>query len=128
MKDLIERKRWWAISSNLLGHLQLAVFCGYVQHDLCGQSILVVLEWILVCFILPCSVTFRQVFYPWIVLFYHPRFYRFYYFRKVEDWNGTMVLYSTNKGSWQCVERVGTVAEQLPCFSSHVPNSGTWAN
>jgi hypothetical protein len=61
--DLIERKRCCAINSNLLGHLQLAVFCGDGQHDLCGQSILAVLAWILVCFILAYSVACRQVFY-----------------------------------------------------------------
>jgi hypothetical protein len=66
--DLIERKRWCAINSNLLGHLQLAVFYGDGQHDLCGQSILVVLAWILVCFILAYSVACRQVFY--LCLFY----------------------------------------------------------
>ena len=37
-QDLIERKIWWELSSNLLGQIQLVVFCGDGQHDLCQWS------------------------------------------------------------------------------------------
>jgi hypothetical protein len=113
MKDLIERKRWWAISSNLLGHLPLAVFCGYVQHDLCGQSILVVLEWILVCFILPYSVTLRQVFYLGL----------FYFTTRASTTSGRS---RTGMGQWyyvQLTRGVGSAWSGLALLRSSCPVS-----
>jgi hypothetical protein len=81
------------ISSNLLVHLLLAVFCGDGQHDLFyfGR---VGMNLGLFYFTLFCCL--ETIVLPWFILFYHPCF---YYFRNVGDWDGTMVWCLANKGS-----------------------------